>query len=57
MMNYQPLQEREENVLSSVIHYYVATAKPVGSQVIAEKMEVSSATIRNVLMDLEEKAT
>jgi heat-inducible transcriptional repressor len=55
MMNYQPLQEREENVLSSVIHYYVATAKPVGSQVIAEKMEVSSATIRNVLMDLERK--
>jgi len=54
-MNNQPLQEREESVLSSVIHYYVATAKPVGSQVIAEKMDVSSATIRNVLMDLEKK--
>lgn len=49
------LQEREENVLSSVIRYYVATVKPVGSQVIAEKMEVSSATIRHVLMDLERK--
>ena len=51
----QPLHEREESVLSSVIHAYVATAKPVGSQVIAEKMDVSSATIRNVLMDLEKK--
>ena len=51
----QPLHEREESVLSSVIHQYVATAKPVGSQVISGKMELSSATIRNVLMDLEKK--
>jgi heat-inducible transcriptional repressor len=50
-----PLQERDENVLSSVIHHFVATAKPVGSRVIAEKMEVSSATIRNVMMDLEKR--
>lgn len=54
-MNNQPLQEREENVLSSVIHHYVTTAKPVGSQVIAEKMDLSSATVRNVLVDLERK--
>ena len=51
----QPLHEREESVLSSVIHTYVATAKPVGSQVIAGKMDLSSATVRNVLMDLEKK--
>jgi len=50
-----PLQEREENVLSSVIRRYVATAKPVGSQVLAGGLEVSSATIRNVLLDLERK--
>jgi heat-inducible transcriptional repressor len=54
-MTAEPLQEREGNVLSSVIHYYVATAKPVGSQAIAERMDVSSATVRNVLMDLEKK--
>jgi heat-inducible transcriptional repressor len=54
-MAFEPLQEREENVLSSVIHQYVATAKPVGSQLIAEKMEVSSATIRNVMVDLEKR--
>ena len=51
----EPLQEREENVLSSVIHHYVASAKPVGSQVIARGMDLSSATVRNVLMELEKK--
>ncbi len=54
-VSFEPLHEREENVLSSVIHHYVATAKPVGSQVISGRMELSSATIRNVLMDLEKK--
>ena len=51
----QPLQEREENVLSSVIHHYVATAKPVGSRLISGELEVSPATVRHVLMDLEKK--
>ncbi len=54
-MAFEPLHEREESVLSSVIHQYVATAKPVGSHRIAEKMEVSSATIRNVMVDLEKR--
>ncbi len=54
-MVFEPLYEREESVLSSVIHQYVATAKPVGSQLIAEKMDVSSATIRNVMVDLEKR--
>lgn len=55
MLTTQPLKSREESVLSSVIHHYVATAKPVGSQMIAEEMDVSSATIRNVLMRLEKR--
>ena len=55
MTSNKPLHEREENVLSSVIHHYVATAKPVGSQVISGRMELSPATIRHVLMDLETK--
>lgn len=55
MASKQTLHEREENVLSSVIHHYVATAKPVGSQLISGKMDLSSATIRHVLMDLEKK--
>ena len=52
-MGLETSQERKQNVLSSVIRHYVATAKPVGSQVIAEEMDLSSATIRNVLLELE----
>jgi heat-inducible transcriptional repressor len=49
------LEDREESVLTSVIHYYVNTAKPVSSQAIAGQMGLSPATVRNVLMDLETK--
>lgn len=49
------IPEREENVLSSVIHAYVATAKPVASQSLAGRLDVSSATIRNILADLEKR--
>lgn len=52
---FEPLHEREENVLSSVIRQFVATAKPVGSQSISGLMDLSSATIRHVLVDLENK--
>jgi heat-inducible transcriptional repressor len=52
-LNLDSQQERKESVLSSVIHHYVATAKPVGSAVIAGEMDLSSATIRNILMELE----
>ncbi|MCP4723773.1 MAG: heat-inducible transcription repressor HrcA, partial [bacterium] len=39
-----------------VIHYYILTAKPVGSRVIAKKYDLgcSPATIRNVMADLED---
>jgi len=49
------LPERQQNVLSSVIRRYVATAKPVGSEGIAREMDLSSATIRHILMELEEQ--
>ena len=54
-MVFEPLQTREENVLSSVIRHFVLTAKPVGSRAIADGMELSAATVRNVLMGLEQK--
>lgn len=54
-MVFDPLPEREENILSSVIRQFVVTAKPVGSQAISARMDLSSATIRHVLMDLENK--
>ncbi len=55
MVASQPLKNREEKILSSVIRHYVETAKPVGSQVIAQSMDLSSATVRNVLLELENK--
>jgi len=50
------LTSREEAVLSSVIHHYIATARLVSSRIIAKKygLNLSSATIRNVMADLEE---
>lgn len=49
------LEAREESILASVIHQYVHSAKPVSSQTIAGRMGLSSATVRNVLMELENK--
>ena len=50
------LSERKKKILRAVIEHYIATAEPVGSKAIAEKMpgKISSATIRNELADLVE---
>ena len=50
------LTPRKKQILKIVVDSYVATAEPVGSKVIAEKMpgKISSATIRNELADLVE---
>ena len=55
-MAFENLTQREKAVLQSLIDYYIATAKPVGSRLIANKYElgVSPATIRNTMQDLEE---
>jgi len=55
-MAFENLSEREKRVLANLINYYISSADPVGSRVIANKfkMGVSSATIRNTLQDLEE---
>ena len=45
---------RQEDVLSMIVKRYVETAEPVGSRYIARKLGLSSATIRNVMSDLEE---
>ena len=51
------LSDRERRVLEAVIQSYVATAEPAGSRMIARKfgLNVSPATIRNTMSDLEEK--
>lgn len=50
------LNERASKVLSHIIHNYVSTGQPVGSTTLARAhgMNVSSATVRNVMSDLED---
>ncbi|HET7602708.1 MAG TPA: heat-inducible transcriptional repressor HrcA [Gemmatimonadales bacterium] len=51
------LSERELRVLEAVVHAYIETAEPAGSQTIARRygLGVSSATIRNIMSDLEDR--
>src|SRR3989338_367134 len=46
--------KRESDVLDMIIRTYVETAEPVGSRFVARQLGFSSATIRNVMADLEE---
>jgi heat-inducible transcriptional repressor len=48
------LNERQETVLKLIVEEYVRTAEPVGSRSLSKFMEVSPATIRNEMSDLEE---
>lgn len=48
------LNKRQQEVLEIIVRHYVETAEPVGSRFISRKLELSSATIRNVMADLEE---
>ena len=50
------LTERKKRILRVVIENYIETAEPVGSKTIAESsgLDISSATIRNEMADLEE---
>ncbi|WP_130870645.1 heat-inducible transcriptional repressor HrcA [Intestinimonas massiliensis (ex Afouda et al. 2020)] len=49
------LTERKRRILRAIIESYIQSAEPVGSKAIAQAigMEVSSATIRNEMADLE----
>jgi heat-inducible transcriptional repressor len=50
------LTERQQNILRLVIKEYIETAEPVGSQTLTgnKTLDVSAATVRNELHDLEE---
>lgn len=50
------LSERKQRILHAVVATYIKTAEPVGSRTIARsyRMELSPATIRNEMADLEE---
>ena len=50
------LDERKEKILNAIIQNYLETGEPVGSRTISKMsdLNLSSATIRNEMSDLEE---
>lgn len=57
-MKADELTAREETILRKIVHLYILKANPVGSRVLSkflkDEMDLSPATIRNVMADLEE---
>jgi heat-inducible transcriptional repressor len=56
MSSLPPLDPRSESVLRTLIETYLQEGEPVGSRLLSKRYpeQLSSATIRNVLSDLEE---
>jgi len=50
------LEERNKRVLQAVIDSYIASGSPIGSSVLVKRFDfgVSSATLRNIMAELEE---
>ena len=50
------MDKRKELILKTIIKEYIKTAVPIGSEGLVEKynLDVSSATVRNEMADLEE---
>lgn len=52
------LNQREQDILRSIVNLYILKAVPVGSRKLSKflegKLELSAATIRNIMSDLEE---
>jgi heat-inducible transcriptional repressor len=55
-MRHSELTDRQREVLRAVVLHHIRTAEPVSSRAIAQRyrMGVSPATVRNVMVDLEE---
>jgi heat-inducible transcriptional repressor len=55
-MLFSNLSEREKQILKALIDHYIMSAEPVGSRVLEKKynLDLSSATIRNTIADLED---
>jgi len=51
-----PLDPRSQRILRAIIEEYIVTAEPVGSQTLVDRygLAVSSATVRNVMAELED---
>jgi heat-inducible transcriptional repressor len=54
---YEELNERDRSVLRHIVQYFILTANPVGSRYLAKHcgLNLSPATIRNLMADLEER--
>ncbi len=50
------LNERQKEILTAIIEDYIRTAEPVGSRTLTKRqsIDLSPATVRNVMADLEE---
>ncbi|MDP2913560.1 MAG: hypothetical protein Q8N91_06100 [Candidatus Omnitrophota bacterium] len=51
---FRDFKKRQGEVLEIIVRHYVQTAEPVGSRFVSRQLGLSSATIRNVMTDLEE---
>ena len=51
------LNTRERDVLHAVVHHFITMAEPAGSRTIVKRfgLDVSAATVRNVMADLEDR--
>jgi heat-inducible transcriptional repressor len=47
--------DRQRRVLELIVKYHIGTTEPIGSRLIANNMGLSSATIRNIMYELEEQ--
>lgn len=47
------MEERQNKLLKEIVESYIKTARPVGSKALCEKLNCSSATIRNEMAILE----
>ena len=47
-----PLSARQQSTLTAIVEQYVATGEPVASQAIAAASGLSSATVRNTMVEL-----
>lgn len=55
-METEELNQREKQILRSIVQQFILTATPVGSRNISKKYDIgfSPATVRNIMADLEE---
>lgn len=54
VVSYTTMDERARNIFRHIVESYVASGDPVGSRTISRNFDLSPATIRNVMADLED---